>query len=435
MLVNVSGISLDTSKHVPPQIRSWMLGQLLDASVIGRDGGNSIRLRLGGAEVRAATALPLQRGDKLTLQVTQLKPVVTLSPVAATTLPQERLVQAAMRLTLPKQLPIAPLLDHLAAASRPRASPTDNAGRPRAQFPAGVIAAAHEALQTIPSAAEVSDAARLPAVIRRLGQFFESRVRHQLLTGRTELPAQDLKWQLLRLRGELRKALGQAPARPPRPIKAVDPMPIKGTPQGAVVDHPTSTGARMHAADPAPATRAPQHPIVSHPTGIDAKSPTITGPPSDAAAIRTLQQQVDGAIAKIETNQLQAVGSLLDGDYQLIVDLPVALGDTYEVIKLKISREESTEYDAASATTTVVIELPLADDAILRAVVTLRARNMSVKLWSDNPRIRLAIAAQYDMLGEQLRANGFGDVTIALVELKPFAQWGKKFAKLVDVKA
>ncbi|MDP6183343.1 MAG: hypothetical protein QF609_05965, partial [Gammaproteobacteria bacterium] len=60
-----------------------MLGQLLDASVIGRSGENSIRLRLDGFEVRAATALPLREGDRLTLKVTQLKPVVTLSPATA----------------------------------------------------------------------------------------------------------------------------------------------------------------------------------------------------------------------------------------------------------------------------------------------------------------------------------------------------------------
>jgi hypothetical protein len=76
----LSPIRLGPPSNTPTATRNWAVGQILDATVVGRDGENSIRLRLAGDTVRAATTLPLQPGDKLKLKVTQLKPVVILTP-------------------------------------------------------------------------------------------------------------------------------------------------------------------------------------------------------------------------------------------------------------------------------------------------------------------------------------------------------------------
>ena len=82
MQVNHPAISLSPPNNTPPAIRNWVVGQVLDAAVVGRDGENSIRLRVAGETVRAATTLPLQLGDDLKLKVTQVKPIVVLTPRA-----------------------------------------------------------------------------------------------------------------------------------------------------------------------------------------------------------------------------------------------------------------------------------------------------------------------------------------------------------------
>ena len=406
MQVHLSGIGLEPPRHIPPPIRNWMLGQLLDASVIGRSGKNSIRLRLDGIEVRATTALPLQQGDKLTLKLTQLRPVITLSPAAAHS-PGKARIRTAMNQALPKQQALAPLLDRMSVISQP-ATPRTGEFITKTRLPTALIQATHKVLRTIPSLPEISDAARLPAVLRRIGSFAESAVQYQdhVATKQTGLPEQDLKWQLLRLRGELYNT-----ARLPAPKTRQPPPstnPATGRPQPSVV----------------PPTTAPEGPV------------RIASEPSlEVDSLRTLSQLVEGAIAKIETNQLKTVAALLDGDFRLVLDLPVAIEDTYEVVQLQISQEGPEGDDDASAATTIVIEVPVNADAVLRAVVTLSPEDLSIKLWSANLRLRQTIAAERETLEDRLRANGLAKVSISLEQLKPFEEWGKKFDTLIDVTA
>jgi hypothetical protein len=409
MQVNLSGINLEIPRATPLPIRNWMLGQLLDASVIGRDGENSIRLKVGGTEVRAATALPLQKGENLTLRVTQLRPVVTLTPARAAESPEAERVRAAINQALPRQRPLLPLLERLSAISTQspsRPGEVATAGR----LPGAIAEAAQRILQTIPSFSEVSDAKRLPAAVHRLGLFAESTVQHRLTRSEATLPERDLKWQLLRLRGLVRGTANQAAATGQRPEQA--------------------TGQQQ------PAAKAPTR-IASAPVGGGTKPITAAEPRVDVESVRVLSQLVDGAIAKIESNQLKAVSALLDGEYQLTLDLPIALEDSHKVIQLKVSREagEQRSGESTSASTVVVIEIPVTEGAALRAVVTLNAENVTVKLWSEDAELRRTIALQRDMLADRLRNNGLDTVNISIVELKPFDEWGKKFEKLVDVKA
>ncbi len=433
MQVNLPGISLETVKQLPSPIRSWMLGQLLDASVIGRDDRNSIRLRLGGVEVRAATALPLQLGDKLSLRVTQLRPIVMLAPVKPAQPPQEQQLRAAMRLALPKQRPLGPLLDQLTASIKTDATGQGNDLR----LPVAVVLAAHRLLRTVPRVIEASDPTRLRAVIRRTGSFFESTVDHRISNGETALPAQDLKWQLLRFRSVLRSALGHVPSTDADSATVPARTPTKASPATTAPDRaPPRLVPSSPLREPTPITETSPRIATNLPIDTNAKTPNVTVDPSiDLGKIRALEQHVDGAIAKIETNQLKTVSSIFDGNLHLFLDLPIAVGDTHKVIRVRISQDESNEYDGDAPTTTFLLELPIEDDAILRAIVSLSAQKMSVKLWSTNSRLRVAIAAHYDVLAERLSANGLENVTISLVELKPFDKWGKNLEQLVDVKA
>jgi len=406
MQVNLSGINLTTPRTIPLPIRNWMLGQLLDASVIGRDGENSIRLKVGGTEVRAATALPLKKGENLTLRVTQLRPVVTLTPAHESESPEARRIRAAINQILPRQRSLLPLLERLNELStQPQSRPGEVATAGR--LPATVAQAAQRVLQAIPSFSEVSDGKRLPAVIRRLGLFAETTVQHRLTQNQTELPEQDLKWQLLRLRGQLRGTANHA---------------TRGSQQPGQV-----TGQQR------PAGKASAG-IVLAPDG-GSKSIAAAEPRVDIESLRLLSQLVDGAIAKVESNQLKAVSALLDGDYQLTFDLPIAMEDTYKVIHLKVSREAREQEGSLSASTTVVMEIPVTEGAALRAVVTLNAENVTVRLWSEDLELRRTIALHRELLTDRLRNTGLDTVSISVVELKPFDEWGKKFEQLVDVKA
>lgn len=389
-----------------------MLGQILDASVIGRDGKNSIRLRIDGAEVRAATALPLQKGERLTLRVTQLKPVVTLSPALERPSPERAQVRSALVKTLPRQQPLQPLLEHLSALSKSRTAQSADHG-PSGRLPATLAEAANRVLRTVPSLAEISNAARLPSVLRRAGLFAESTVAQQQQpapgANRVEPPVTDLKWQLLRLRGELDKAANRVVQR--------DQALTNAAPETQLATKPRSSAAQRATV---------QNSITQITMESDA----------EAEPIRKLSQLVDGAIARIETNQLKAVSALLDADVQVALDIPVAVKGSHEVIRLQISRD-SPEPDGATVaeTTTIVIEVPVDNDAVMRAVINMAGEDLTVKLWSTNAGLRQTIAVNRESLAQRLRANGLDNVSIALVELQPFEAWSKKFDRLVDVQA
>ncbi|MGR9092791.1 MAG: hypothetical protein ACU85U_19645, partial [Gammaproteobacteria bacterium] len=157
--------------------------------------------------------------------------------------------------------------------------------------------------------------------------------------------------------------------------------------------------------------------------------------PEDTEPLRNLARLVDGAIAKIETNQLKSVAAWLDGDTQLHFDLPVIFDEGHRDLRLQIFHEDGTATVPGGDSNTIVLEIPLGDDKTLRAAVALLADDLTVRLWSDDAGVRAIIGQRRDELVDRLRANGLENVGVSLVELKPFDDWGRKFSQLVDTTA
>lgn len=406
MQVDLSAIKIAPSSTSPPAIRNWMLGQLFDATVIGRDSGNSIRLRLAGTTVRASTTLPLQPGANLKLKVAQLKPVVTLTIASQLMSPEKNQIRAAINRALPMQRTFGALLEHLNVIDKPPASAPTPKTTPNS-LPPVVTRAVHNVLQAIPTLSELRDGNRLPDVIRRLGVFSEIGAQQVLTNDHAQLPEHDLKWQLLRLRGTIHKTLQHsAPT--------------------SISQKPTSTLP--------PVTIKPQLPAV-----VSAGASNEVGQRDEASVepvrLQKLAQLVDGTIAKIETNQLKAISALLDGDYQIALDLPIAFDDGHKVVQLKISREDNQQHAEQSSTTTIVLHVPIDESATLQAVVTLVAEAVSVRLWSSDDELRESIFTQRESLVERLRLSGLEKVSVTVAAIKPFDEWGNKFDQLVDVTA
>jgi hypothetical protein len=413
MQVNTPVISLNLPHQLPASVRGWMLGQVLDAVVIGRDGQNSIRMTVAGTEVRAATALPLRSGDALSLRVSQLQPVITLtaaspSTTSAAVTAEQLALRTAVNHTLPRQQALAKAFDLLARVVDPApATATSPARRTTLPVPAAQIA--ERLLASLPRYADVTDPARLPAIVRRLGIFAESALAKTAFAddGVAVQPERDLKLQLLRLRAELTR-----PAQQPA-------SPVNQRGQETPVKFPGSAQATPSAADL---------------TRTSATSDAADAP-EDTEPLRNLARLVDGAIAKIETNQLKSVAAWLDGDTQLHFDLPVIFDEGHRDLRLQIFHEDGTATVPGGDSNTIVLEIPLGDDKTLRAAVALLADDLTVRLWSDDAGVRAIIGQRRDELVDRLRANGLENVGVSLVELKPFDDWGRKFSQLVDTTA
>ena len=407
MQVDLSAIRLVPESSSPPAIRNWALGQLLDATVIARDTDNAIHLRLSGTTVRASTTLPLQPGQNLQLKVNQLSPIVTLSVVNPAPPAEKDLIRGAINRILPMQRPFGPLLNQLGLIPKLSGSEPKHNGV-ISGLPAAVTQAAHNVLQTIPTLYELRDPNRFPELLRRVGVFSEVGAKDALAKNQPPFAANDLKWQLLRLRGTIQKSL-QLPA-----------------PNASAPNLGTRSAPAI--AKPHLSTTTPTVPMAAT---YDSEVPPLI----DAPSLRKLSHLVDGVIAKIETNQLKAVSALLHGDSQLVLDLPVAFEDGPRVIQLKIAQEDNNHADDQTAKTTVVLQVPINDTETLQAVVSVVSGTLSVRLWSSDTQIREAIVRMRESLVDRLRGSGLEKVNVTVAVIKPFDEWGNKFDQLVDVTA
>ncbi len=413
MQVNTPVISLELPRQLPASVRGWMLGQVLDAVVIGRDGQNSIRLNVAGTEVRAATALPLRNGDALSLRVSQLQPVITLTATtpasqARTSNPEQLALRSAVNQALPQQQPLAKSFDQLARLVAPAPS-TGTPTTGSSPLPAPVAQLAARLLTALPRAADVSDPARLPGILQRLGNFAESTLaKATQATGEVRAqPERDLKLQLLQLRAELD---GTARLTTNATHRHGPQLPVT-----------FPVGTRV---GPSPGELTPGTPTADAEAAGD-----------DIDSLRQLARLVDGAIAKIETNQLKTIAAWFDGEAQLHFDLPVLVDDGHRDLRLQVFYEDDAAATPGTESNTIVLEIPLDDGKSLRAAVTLAGDDLSVRLWSDDAGVRAVIGQRRDELMRNLRANGVENVGVTLVELKPFDDWSNKFSQLVDTTA
>ena len=109
------------ARDIPALIESWRVGDLLQATVIGRGERGSLLLNLQGAVLEATRPpmLPFRAGERLPVQILAKEPQLELRLLAppAQAIDPAR-VQQALRETLPRQLPLPPLLANLALVQR-----------------------------------------------------------------------------------------------------------------------------------------------------------------------------------------------------------------------------------------------------------------------------------------------------------------------------
>ncbi|MFT4582253.1 MAG: hypothetical protein ACI915_002537 [Gammaproteobacteria bacterium] len=429
MQANFSPIAVELSPRVTQTIRNWTVGQLFDAQVLARHGTNSVEIRVNGATVRAATTLQLQPGDKLKLEVAQLRPHVLLSQVrSGATLPADP-IRLALNQSLPKQHSLTPLLEALRYDSLKITSPNNRSDLPAAEkaasggqtasrpdgtereLPRAVKAVARNLLQLIPMLSSARNPRLLAQTIQRAGVFFEASAHKQIANGLIAMPEGDIKLELLRLRAALAKSSDQAPS---------------GKTSGAIGVLVTSVNK-------------PISPTVSNLTNVTyvqdrSEAPSDRTNP-ESTTLSRLARMTDGAIAKIETNQLMALNSRVDGELAFRLDIPIDVGGSYKSLEIRITQQDNGGTDETEKTTTIAIEIPLTEASVLRAVVSQSVKGLVIRLWSPDALVRQSIVSESDRLVENLRAGGIQKVTVTLREINSFEQWTKKPEKLVDEKA
>jgi len=182
----ISGLPGLSAASTPAATQQWQTGQLLQATVAGSSIGQ-VLLAIGNRQVSAQTSLPLEKGQQLTLQVRSLGEQPVLKIISAL---NESPLAAYVRLLLPRQGPLTPLLANMNQLARLPNPPT----------PPQLNELVRATLRQMPDVQAVSTRQGLEKAVSNAGIFLESRLSQATRTTANPPAIQgDFKANLLRL--------------------------------------------------------------------------------------------------------------------------------------------------------------------------------------------------------------------------------------------
>jgi hypothetical protein len=245
-----SGLPGLSATSTPTALQQWQTGQLLQATVTESSIGK-VLLAIGNRQVSAQTSLPLEKDQQLTLQVRSLGEQPVLKIISAL---KESPLASMVRLLLPRQAPLTPLLANMNQLARLPNPPT----------PPLLNELVRSTLRQMPDIQTVSTQQGLKKAIGNSGIFLENRLMQS--SGTSAAPAaiqSDFKANLLRLVQLVRNWPGSGTR-----TGAAAPLPSSGVP----TSHPDALkpGANI---PPPPSSGVP----ASHPDTL--KPGIITTPP------------------------------------------------------------------------------------------------------------------------------------------------------------
>lgn len=183
-------------------LKSWQVGQMLQALVVDKSPAGNLVLRVGGHQITATADIPVQKGATLMLEVTGLHPVptlkVTANPLAGAGARSD-LLSGQLQLLMPRQgsvaAPLTALLDPVQGAKI--------LSLLGLQY--DVLSRLERSLRTLPQLAEPRV---IKSALQQSGFFLESQLRQLALSGGV-LPEGDIKAELLKLIDKVNRRLSR----------------------------------------------------------------------------------------------------------------------------------------------------------------------------------------------------------------------------------
>ena len=375
---------------------TWRVGQVLAATVITAPQTGRAELRIGNLAVMAQTgSLALSPGQALRLEVASLKeqPVLKLLGLL-----RQDPVREGLRAALPRQQPLSPLLNALSRL-------TGGTGAP--PLSSDVARVARDLLAQLPTAAAIRQPEGLRQALRDSGLLLESKLARPGLASRAAQPgelARDFKANLLRLVQALREhTANSAPAQrgaastpPAAPPAAGGPALRSALAPPAPLGLPADTSAPLLRGQP------PQAP--------SAAALQLARVASEALTSVELQRQVEGALARVQLNQLSSLPQERPAP-EWLIELPVRRGDEADVWGLRIARDErdggqenAAAEDAGAWTVMLAFDLPGLGP--MQSRINLRGDRVSAQFFSPIQGVLPRINEQLPQLQARLQQAG-----------------------------
>ena len=427
MLGEITLTGLTSQGAINSQLHNWRVGQILEAVVVARPAAERLQLRIGNAQLEARSQAPIQAGDRVLLKVlsTGTTPTLQVVPAAVASGGASELVSQALRQLLPRQLPTEKVLNNLLAIleGKTPAKPEGNTQQQVASLPARTRGLIETLLARIPRGEKLADHSRLQQLVQESGLFNEQQ---RAQRGAGEGAQRDIKQALVQLARELgaqKPAGGDAsqvrassPAANTSPAAnsgvAANPVTVAGNPTATPQQAATAAAASQQpqvAAQP----QAPNQPPIAQGAEQKQTLPTAERPQSQQAnplpvtTAQDLQRLVEGAVARIVSQQVQSLPQQGQEVVRWVFELPYRQGDEYHSLPMVIEREASGDSNSElESGWQVELAFELAELGLIQAKVLLRGDKVSASLWARNASTAQLAEAELAVLETGFAANG-----------------------------
>ena len=469
---------------------SLQVGQMLKAVVV-ESLQNSVKLRVDNTLLQAPTNKQHQKGELLTLTVMRAgdKPLLRVAPPLLPALQQPQPAQstqsAAIKVLLPNQAPLTPLLANLAAISQLKTQLA-------APLTSEISNSVKKLIENLALADKIGDPKELQRALNNSGILLEKKLANlqppvnsnKMARGsspsanalgsnaaQAQALTQDFKANLLQLLDVLR----QAPGGQNNPSKI--PLPLSTTQTSIVPNTSSNIGASQTAANnqtPAQSIKEQLLRLLNTPANNTnseetartttssrlaefaastsrlpvpffrhlplqsqkPQSPTLVMLQHRDQIIDELIRQTEGSIARVQLSQLASTAQDSNTPQTWTFELPLRHGENIDVVQLRIEKEDSQEGEEKESRWQVTLTLDLPEIGTVYATITIQGERSSTRLWAVEKETALLIDNNLQLLRDALEKHGVNAGEISCQHgCPPAPPRQKRHTLLVDTRA
>jgi len=457
---------------------SLQVGQMLKAVVV-ESLQNSVKLRVDNTLLQAPTNKQHQKGELLTLTVmrTGEKPLLRVAPPLLPALQQTQPAQsAAIKVLLPKQVPLTPLLANLAAISQLKTQLA-------APLTSEISSSVKKLIENLAQADKIGDPKELQRAINNTGILLEkklvnlqpsltsNKMAHGSNTALAQTLTQDFKANLLQLLDVLRQAPGgqSNPSKIPLPLSTAQTSVVPNTSGNTGAsqttnNHQTSSqsikeqllrllstpanstnsdetarsSASSRLAELTASTSRLPVPFFRHLPLQSQKpqSPTLVMLQHRDQIIDELIRQAEGSIARVQLSQLASTAQDSNTPQSWTFELPLRHGENIDVVQLRIEKDDSQEDEEKEPRWQVTLTLDLPEIGTIYATITIQGERSSTRLWAVEEETAQLIDNNLQLLRNALEKHGVNSGEISCHHGNPpVPPQQKRHTLLVDTRA
>ncbi|MES9825642.1 MAG: flagellar hook-length control protein FliK [Candidatus Thiodiazotropha endolucinida] len=329
-------------------------GQILRGTALSENINGTIRLQIGVTRLIAQTTLRVPTGQALTLQVEKTG---NLPELRVLTLPSlEQMKSAALKQVMPRQQPLPQLFKHLTQV-------TSDSTRAN-QLPPAVKQAVHSILARVIPIEDPGFKTQLIQAMQLSGTQTEARLINQQINGK------DLKLNLLRLIGLIKPLISNPGSQINQALTFQQPL-----------------------LNPA------QSPPVAPPPAAQETNPTTR-------LLLDLFKHLDGAIARIQTNQLSSLPTEDTTRQVWQFELPIRQEGGFDLFHFRISRDAVRKGTETEFMWSLTLHMNLPSLGPMRVRLSLFGEKLSTTIWSEMPDTASLVNQHLGRLRTSLESTG-----------------------------